>query len=657
VRITRQTAEAARAHPGRAAAPRRPSARADGPGLARALGNRDYGRLIQPKLAVGPVDDPLEREADRAAEAAVSGAPAVVRSAAPSGDAGPRLRRCACGGRCPECRKRAEEEGRLRRDALGGAAPAAAPPLVHQVLGSAGAALDAGTRGRMGEAFGADFSGVRVHADARAARSADAVGARAYTVGSDVVFAAGRYAPGTREGDRLLAHELAHVVQQSGGAPLRVQRQAEPAAAAEALEADPEAFRGIDLYYMVRTVPWSDFVDTRRIVRRGPYLLVPQLRRAPDGRVTVVFYLAYRPDPDRRRNEFVVGPDALGEFTASVDTYVQQANLAYAWVPPGGQPSEVQALSALYVRGTVSGNPKEAEAGLQAWGAAVRDPGWLLSVATGVAGAYVSAAPRPPSLRALPGGGGAGAPAMRPPAVLARGGAVGGPGPGVVTRGGAALAVAPAPAPVAAPVAGAAPRASLSLVPRPEGLPYAPVAPVPAPAAAAAAAAATVARSGTRTGVSPATSARAAPRPAPSPDEEETDRRGCRVEQVAMKFGRYPCHADFSFALSGVRREFRVTTPEGLAADFDAMDAAGTVYEVKTGYRWVPFTADEPDTRVLVDRFQDQAFRQLAVAERCGRPLVWYFNEDVVARFFDGLLPTDVRYRPFPCNVDSDPVW
>ena len=64
--------------------------------------------------------------------------------------------------------------------------------------------------------FGQDFTGVRVHADGKSARSAVAVGARAYTVGRDVVFGPGEYAPGTETGNRLLAHELAHVVQQGG---------------------------------------------------------------------------------------------------------------------------------------------------------------------------------------------------------------------------------------------------------------------------------------------------------------------------------------------------------------------------------------------------------------------------------------------------------
>jgi hypothetical protein len=65
--------------------------------------------------------------------------------------------------------------------------------------------------------FGKDFSRVRVHADAQAAKSAQEVNALAYTVGHDIVFGAGRYSPGTSSGQHLLAHELTHVVQQRAG--------------------------------------------------------------------------------------------------------------------------------------------------------------------------------------------------------------------------------------------------------------------------------------------------------------------------------------------------------------------------------------------------------------------------------------------------------
>lgn len=99
-----------------------------------------------------------------------------------------------------------------------------APPIVNDVLGSAGSPLDTDTRRYMEPRFAHDFSGVRVHTDTRAAESANAVNALAYTVGDSMVFGANRYRPGTMEGKRLLAHELAHVVQQRGAPPETVQR-------------------------------------------------------------------------------------------------------------------------------------------------------------------------------------------------------------------------------------------------------------------------------------------------------------------------------------------------------------------------------------------------------------------------------------------------
>jgi uncharacterized protein DUF4157 len=94
--------------------------------------------------------------------------------------------------------------------------PQVAPPIVHDVLGSPGRPLEPAVRGPMEARFGHSFSNVRVHTGERAAASARSVDAAAYTVGRDVVFGADRYEPGTQEGKSLLAHELAHVVQQRG---------------------------------------------------------------------------------------------------------------------------------------------------------------------------------------------------------------------------------------------------------------------------------------------------------------------------------------------------------------------------------------------------------------------------------------------------------
>jgi len=89
---------------------------------------------------------------------------------------------------------------------------------VHDVIGSAGQPLDGQTRAFFETSFGHDFSHVRVHTDARAAQSASAVDALAYTHGHHVVFGSGLYSPATSWGRSLLGHELTHTIQQSGAA-------------------------------------------------------------------------------------------------------------------------------------------------------------------------------------------------------------------------------------------------------------------------------------------------------------------------------------------------------------------------------------------------------------------------------------------------------
>lgn len=138
-------------------------------------------------------------------------------------NSGPVLqRKCDCGraagngGKCADCAEREERMGVLQRSATAQEQPAVVPPIVYDVLRSSGQPLDAPTRSYMEPRFGHDFSQVRVHTDARAAESARAVSALAYTVGRDVVFGAGQHAPHTAAGRQLMAHELTHVVQQGG---------------------------------------------------------------------------------------------------------------------------------------------------------------------------------------------------------------------------------------------------------------------------------------------------------------------------------------------------------------------------------------------------------------------------------------------------------
>lgn len=189
-------------------------------------------------------------------------------------------RKCACGGmpslngECAECRKK-----RLQRRSPGQSEPSTAPPIVHEVLRSPGQPLDASTRALMEPRFGHDFSRVRIHSDARAEESAQAVNALAYTVGRDVVFGAGRYEPGTREGQKILAHELAHTIQQGPG----VQRLPDKLETTDPGDsAEKEAQTAATAVMQGQPVDLTQ-VDTLRIARQMPELTPATPRPAQPG--------------------------------------------------------------------------------------------------------------------------------------------------------------------------------------------------------------------------------------------------------------------------------------------------------------------------------------------------------------------------------------
>ncbi|WP_320045519.1 DUF4157 domain-containing protein [uncultured Desulfobacter sp.] len=124
----------------------------------------------------------------------------------------------------PSERKKREEETTLQRKSNNTGTCDSVPPIVHDVISSASQPLDNNIRNFMEERFGYDFSQIRVHSDKKAADSARAVNARAYTVGRDVVFGDREYVPDTYEGRSLIAHELAHTVQQSTAKHTLLQR-------------------------------------------------------------------------------------------------------------------------------------------------------------------------------------------------------------------------------------------------------------------------------------------------------------------------------------------------------------------------------------------------------------------------------------------------
>jgi len=150
--------------------------------LHRAAGNHAVSQLLQPGVSHSSFPGtPLQRKCDR------GGAAKVVEN-------------------CAEC---SQEQIR----------PSEVPLIVHRTLRAHGKPLEQNVRASMESRFDYDFRNVRVHYDSQAIQSAEAIGAKAYTVGQDIVFGAEQYRPETDTGRGLLAHELTHVVQQAQGVP------------------------------------------------------------------------------------------------------------------------------------------------------------------------------------------------------------------------------------------------------------------------------------------------------------------------------------------------------------------------------------------------------------------------------------------------------
>ena len=288
----------------------------------------------------------------------------TIRTAAQAGaqaESGGRLlqRRCACGGapgvdgECAACRAKRLALQRLARPG----APTGNTRAVGETLRSPGRPLEAGTRAAMERGFGHDFGRVRVHTDARAAAAAESVGARAFTVGSAVVFGAGEYRPGTGAGSRLLAHELAHVVQQEGLAtegepvvrPARDEYERESDAVAERVATSPLPARaplrlrrlpgpGLQRYTFGSPGPIA-LTPTRRFVEA-----TPDQQREIDRGLQIVSRVVNNPRDFPACPRFFERNCPGGTATSLVDAF----NSAVIWFQEGAPPdvgATTQALS------------------------------------------------------------------------------------------------------------------------------------------------------------------------------------------------------------------------------------------------------------------------------------------------------------------------
>jgi hypothetical protein len=207
------------------------------------------GTLAEPEAArgarIGAAHDPAEREADRVAEILTDTREPTL----------PVCAACAVGGApCPACGGASDRM--LQRKIADDGGERVAPQTRYKAPRAPGEPLPEGLRRKFERRLGTDLGIVRVHAGADAAASAAALSAAAFTLGRDVVFGAGHWRPGTPEGDRLLAHEIAHVVQQAAGRAPRVpQRQPDVPNPAPPVPIEADQARDADIARLLRTFP------------------------------------------------------------------------------------------------------------------------------------------------------------------------------------------------------------------------------------------------------------------------------------------------------------------------------------------------------------------------------------------------------------------
>lgn len=173
--------------------------------IHRALGNTQ----VQAKLKIGSADDEYEREADRVAEQ-------VVRmQAPPAPEKGISRSDMNVQRKCAACER--DEEETVRRKPQNNTTADAASHSASGLVAGSGGPLPKSERAFFESRFGHDFSNVRIHTGDHAAQAAQNINAKAFTYGNNIVFGQGEYRPGSVEGNRLMAHELTHVIQQSSG--------------------------------------------------------------------------------------------------------------------------------------------------------------------------------------------------------------------------------------------------------------------------------------------------------------------------------------------------------------------------------------------------------------------------------------------------------
>ena len=176
------------------------------------------GHFFQPKLTINQPNDVYEQQADHMADKVMRMPSSLINT-----DSFFKPLTTAIQRKCHECE---EDDKKLHRKESSAGKVQGDGQLDSYVgsLNSSGQSMPASSRQFFEPRFGHSFSDVRVHTDAAAVQSAQSINALAYTAGNHIVFNQGQYSPETTSGQKLMAHELTHVVQQGGGKPDSVQR-------------------------------------------------------------------------------------------------------------------------------------------------------------------------------------------------------------------------------------------------------------------------------------------------------------------------------------------------------------------------------------------------------------------------------------------------
>jgi hypothetical protein len=528
-----------------------------------------------------------------------------------------------CGGHpCPAggCNDH-ESEDAVYRSATG--SPARDMDSALAMARTTGRSLPGEVAEAMGARLGHDFSQVRIHDDAQAAASAAHYAADAYTLGSHIVFGAGHYQPGSQAGQRLLAHELTHVIQaRNGGGGATGVSSPSDASEQEASRVAATALGGAE-------------------VRVGAAAAQGIQRQAGDG-------------------------SQQGAKPAAVPAEKWSKTLEDAYRKQGDE-KRATAIRLCRENGGRSCNLVLTQSEMSAlYAASKQDRGDEKKVRTD-------------AFRILPVLGfvaaGAGAAAGTTTGTAAGGGTVAG------AAGAAAGPLAIVAVCVIAgvqlwllgqfqqeleskgfiilddPLAVCIKGCHTSPVPLPKSRP------IPEFDRDLPMDKDTIKKwLDAEKKPAPATEEKPGPRPAaprlPDPDVDDEERKGCRGT-AGPPLGGNTCHDQFATSVSGVPREWVVTTPEGIVESYDARSRdGGMLYEMKTGYGFLGIQHPTPAQRTMItrtaERWQRQSAAQQVVASKCGYQLTWYFTNEAARAFADGIIqPRTVRV-PFRCDVDGE---